>query len=326
MEEFDILKKKVGKNYQFFYLDGKKVTNKKILDYVKTLYFPPAYKNIKVSSNKNAKRYGVGTDSKNRKQYLYSKSWGDVSLNNKYKQILKFSKHIQKIQKDLYKNLNLDFNKNNLKLILISVGLLLIIECNFRVGSEMGVEKYNSFGVSTLEKSHFKYKNNQYIIKFTGKKGIINENIVENKILNNIIRKIIKKNPNSKIFEFKNIKVNANDMNDYLKYWGDFSTKNFRTWRANSIFLDNIKKILKRNTFDNSKITHRKKIIKDAINITSAKLHHTPSICKKSYLFVELWKPFVETDPTHFNNLNNSSTFLIQFLKQQQVKSPKKSS
>ena len=51
MEEFDILKKKVGKNYQFFYLDGKKVTNKKILDYVKTLYFPPAYKNIKISSN-----------------------------------------------------------------------------------------------------------------------------------------------------------------------------------------------------------------------------------------------------------------------------------
>lgn len=323
MEEFDILKKKVGEHYHFFHLDGKKVCNKKILEYVSSLYFPPAYENIRINSDRKAKRYGVGTDSKNRKQYLYTKSWGDVALNNKFKQILKFSKHIHKIKKELYKNLDLDFDQN-LKLILVSLGLLLIIECNFRVGSEMGVEKYNSFGVSTLEKSHFKYKNQQYKITFIGKKGVLNENIVENPKMNALIKKILNKNQNSKIFHFssregknpmQNIKVDANDMNNYLKTWGNFSSKNFRTWMANYIFLEILKKILKKTEYDKSKITHRKKIIKEAIEKTAEKLHHTPTICKKSYIFIELWKPFVEEKPEHFENLKNSSTFLIDFLK-----------
>ncbi len=83
---------------------------------------------------------------------------------------------------------------------------------------------------------------------------------------------------------------------------------------ANYIFLEVLKKNLKNTNYDQSKITHRKKIIKEAIQKTAEKLHHTPTICKKSYIFIELWKPFVEETPEHFENLKNSSTFLIQFL------------
>jgi DNA topoisomerase-1 len=321
MEEFDILKKKVGEHYQFFYLDGKKVCKKKILEYVSSLYFPPAYENIKINSDQNAKRYGVGTDSKNRKQYLYTKSWSDVALENKYKQIYKFTKYINRIKKKLYKNLELDFD-DNLKIILISTALLLIIECNFRVGSEMGVEKYNSFGVSTLEKSHFFNIDNKYIIKFVGKKGVLNENIVQNKKLNQIINLILTKNKNYKIFHFtqENIKITSKDINNYLKSYGSFTTKNFRTYMANYIFLQNIKIILKKKKYDISKITHRKKIVKESVNATALKLHHTPSICKNSYIFTELWKPFIEVNPNFFDNLNNPSIFFLQFIENKSFK------
>ena len=51
---------------------------------------------------------------------------------------------------------------------------------------------------------------------------------------------------------------------------GNYSTKNFRTWGANT---ELIKLLLKR---DND--------LKDSIDMVADKLHHTSTICKKSYI------------------------------------------
>ena len=61
-------------------------------------------------------------------------------------------------------------------------------------------------------------------------------------------------------------------------------------------------KVLESGEFDVSKVTHRKKIIKKAIDETANKLHHTGSICKKSYVVNELWNDFIEK-PADFKDI-----------------------
>ena len=64
------------------------------------------------------------------------------------------------------------------------------------------------------------------------------------------------------------------------------TTKDVRTWNANTLFLEYLKKIKKNSKGkENSNI---KKDIKKAIEMVAEKLHNTYSICKKSYIDPEI--------------------------------------
>ena len=86
--------------------------------------------------------------------------------------------------------------------------------------------------------------------------------------------------------------ITSNDVNEYLKkisnYYSDteintiITTKDLRTWNANTLFIGYFKKLKKD---DNSNI---EKNIKKAIEMVAEKLHNTYSICKKSYIDPEI--------------------------------------
>lgn len=323
MVEFDICKKKYGKSFIYLDVNGERITDKNLLKYCKKLYFPPAYNDIYINSDINAKRYGVATDEKNRKQFFYTKEWHENALQEKSKQIYKFSKYICRLKKDLYQLLNSPISKPHL----ISLALLLIIECNFRVGSDEGVENYQSYGVTTLKKSHFELKNKKYHVSFTGKKGIINDNIIKNQSINKAFHNLIHRNKNSEIFNFTckktnySVKISNKDVNAFLKQYGDFSSKNLRTWMANIWFLTFVKKQLQKYPKYDKVSSHRTKIIKKAIDLTAKKLHHTAIVCKKSYLFYDLWHSFYN-NPDYFLSLRSPKSFLIEYLKNIHKKKP----
>ena len=88
--------------------------------------------------------------------------------------------------------------------------------------------------------------------------------------------------------EYFNIK--SSDVNKYLKQFGNFSAKNFRTWGANIEFIVQINKLCKKG-----KIGTKKEIeecIKKSIKEVACKLHNTSSVCKSNYLDPELIKFF----------------------------------
>ena len=307
--EFDINRIKRGKHFSYVDNNGRKISDKGKLDQIKKMRIPPAYRNVKISSKKGAKRYAFGLDDKGRKQFLYSKEWNDASAKEKNLHLINFSKVLPEIKRDIDKNLKLEMVDNDTtRKKLIATALKLVMDCNFRIGSESGVDKYNSFGVSTLTKDHFNKVGGKYNIKFNGKKGVLNENKVESRRLNNSLDDILGSNRNKEIFHMIDrngdisVKVGAGDVNNYLKKYGVISTKNFRTWMANTHFIDNMMKVLESGEFDVSKVTHRKKIIKKAIDETANKLHHTGSICKKSYVVNELWNDFIEK-PADFKDI-----------------------
>ena len=240
MDNFIIRKilSKRGSKYKYDYLDKRnnKILNKQIIkDAKKGLYIPPAYDNVKINLCKDAKVLAIGYDNRDRPQYIYNKTHKKESeikkFNHMYDFGLKFKEINRKINSDLY-------SYQDSKDKQVAMILKLIMDCNFRVGNEKYSKENNSFGVTTLQKKHIKIKNNKVVIDFNGKKNVRNVCTVRNKkIIKTLKQKKKTLNNDDNLFTYRDgnkyYKIKSSDVNNYLKAFGDFSAKNFRTWGAN---------------------------------------------------------------------------------------------
>lgn len=99
-------------------------------------------------------------------------------------------------------------------------------------------------------------------------------------------------------------------MNNYLKNF-DITTKDLRTWNANIIFLKNLKKNIEmlynindyNEKSDPQKLKIRKKIIRESLKNTTSLLHHTPAICKSSYIYKNIIM-HIEKNDKFLNSIN----------------------
>lgn len=261
-----------------YYSSGKEITNKNMIDRFKKLRIPPAYTNVKINKDKNAKILAYGFDNKNRKQGIYNPNYVKEQSDKKYDKILKLNNIFKKIKKSIYEDMK---NNSNIKKKEIAIIIYLIINCGFRIGNNKYAKENNSYGLTTLEFRHIKLVNNKILIDFIGKKGVQNKSLCGNKLIYDYILKKKKKNKvKDRIFSYekdnKKINITSLDVNKYLKNISpEITAKDLRTWCANEFFIKflNDKKVLK-----------QKYPIKEAIKLVAERLHNTSAICKKNYI------------------------------------------
>lgn len=244
---------------------------------------PPAYKSVVITPY-HPKIYAKGRDDKDRLQIIYQPSFVKRQERIKYCDLIKFSKIWDKLLIQLEK----DSKSKDPKTYLTSLCLLLMIDCSFRIGSQSSPH----IGASTALLKHVKNvktPKNTFEISFIGKKGVLNECLVQNPILKNYLNKITNQknnySSNKPIFYDPNsqIKITPEDINEYLSDFGDFTSKYIRTLTVNLMFIDFLK---------NKPITHTKKDnnkwFRETISQVAKKHQHTPNVCLKSYLVPEL--------------------------------------
>jgi len=276
--------KKTKKNINHIYTDknGKRVSKKTIQPYLK-MYIAPAYDNVKINKNMNAKVLAIGYDERDRPQYIYNTKCIKSRGKNKFKKLIQFGKEYNNIMKRIENDYKSKVDNKNKQ---ISIILKLIMDCNFRIGNDKYTKENNSFGVSTLLGKHIK-TNGGIVVDFVGKKGVQNTcKIVDPKMKSNLRTKKKKYKNTENIFQYTkdghNYTVKGDDVNEYL---GEYTTKNFRTWSANILLITHLLK--------------EKCKIKDGIEYVAKKLHHTPSICKSNYIDPKLLEKY-EKNPEKF--------------------------
>ena len=290
--------------YKYYNKHNKEISKSSIEKYLNKLYIPPAYDNVKVNMNKNHDILAIGYDDKNRAQYIYNKSFLKDSLYIKYNKLIDFGNNYNKIIKKINNDINSKIESKEKQIAMI---LTIMIHCNFRIGNDKYTKENNSFGVSTLKFRHIKIMNNDITIDFIGKKGVRNKCSIKNNKIKKGIQSKHKRNKNERVFTYKKNNTNKNissmDVNNYLKQFGDYTTKYFRTWISN---IELIKLLLKDKTNNITK----------CIKLISEKLHHTPSICKKNYLEPNLIKLYND-NPLEFKKMfkGNIQKKFIEFLK-----------
>ena len=293
-------KKKNSYSYEFFNSKHKKISQNTADKHMKGLYIPPAYDNVKINLNKNDKILAIGYDQKNRAQYIYNKKFTKKRENRKFKHMIHFGESYRKIMNQIKRDIYSEGDNKNKQ---IAMALMLVINCGIRIGSEKYKRENNSYGATTLESRHVKINNDMIEVDFIGKKGVINKGKIKSKKLSkNMKMKKRTINKNEPIFTYrmgnKWYKLKSSDVNLYLKKFGNFTSKNFRTWDANLIFITELLKTEKDVTE-----TKRKHIINETLKKVAEKLNNTTSVCKHNYI-----DPFIRE-----LYLNNPSRFWISF-------------
>jgi DNA topoisomerase-1 len=286
-----------NKKYKFKIIDkdGKPVTNADVLEYIKSLVIPPAYKDVTIFYEKDPKILFEGYDDKGRKQQIYSAAHKKKAARKKYCNLIDFGRVLPAMEADLLKHIK---NATPSKDKIISLILKIIMKCGFRVGNLKYKKLYNSFGISTILKKHIKPDGPNILISFIGKKGVLNECIVDDKILVAELNKLVAgKKPDDHVFMYKDADEwtmpSAIEINNWLKsYHANITSKMFRTFDTNILFIEYMRK----HAVDPEKLTAaaRKKITNDALKVISCQINNTPAICKKEYLFIELLNLFLE--------------------------------
>ena len=271
-----------------YYKNNVEITNSDEIDKIKLLKIPSAYENVTIINNKKIIAYGY--DSKNRKQVLYNPNFIAKQNIIKYKKISSSIKFFSKLKKKIAR----DLSNTDEKIKAIAIIITLIFTCGFRIGNKKYEKENNSVGLTTLKYTHLKFENNKILIDFLGKKGVRNlaycNHLKINEYLNNKYK--IATSKDDYIFSYGTNKIiTSNDVNEYLKIISNYysnsnstiiTTKDLRTWNANTLFISYFKKLRKD---DNINI---KKITKKAIEMVADKLHNTYSVCKKSYIDPEI--------------------------------------
>ncbi len=312
-------KKSVPPKYEYSYVteSGRKITDKAVLKHIHTIRVPPAYDDVKINLVKGEKLFAYGIDVAGRPQYIYNQRFVDKQTAKKYCKLIKFERKLPMINERIDR---LVAQKKWTMDKVIAIILRIILHCNFRIGNDIYRRKYNSFGVTTVTRDHMTFSGDgrSVRIKFIGKKGVENDCTIRDKTLISAMKRIDKINrangegngvgngvggKGDPYFTYTDDKsgvlkvVRALDVNNFLGKFGQFTSKDYRTWSANIALLGE----LCREKVGDTK-TARKKELGEVIDKVAVRLHHTPAICKKSYIDNDILDMYMEK-PEEFKAL-----------------------
>ncbi|POY37301.1 DNA topoisomerase I [Solitalea longa] len=272
------------KGQKFVYLDkeGNRITDEETVARIKKLAIPPAWTNVWICAKPNGHLQATGTDALGRKQYKYHADWRLQRNKVNHGRMLQFGKLLPKIRKKIKADLlKRTWNKNKVQALAIEV----LLQTYIRIGNANYSRKYGSFGLTTLKNHHIKADKNNLIIRFKGKKGVLQTCVLTNARLVRLL-KMVKELPGKEIFQYYNHKgeltsLDSQSVNDYLKEitGNDYSAKDFRTWAGTLAAFNYL--ITQPSTTEPSEI---RKLTNEAVAYAANQLGNTVSICKKHYV------------------------------------------
>ena len=309
MKDYILRKIKYKRDDKYFYqyLDkrGNKIDKSVAKKLLEGFYIPPAYEDVKINLNKKEKVLAIGFDDKDRPQYIYNKSHTKRRDKSKFMKMIDFGESYKKIMNQVKRDLHTEGDNKNKQ---IAMALMLVVECGIRIGSEKYRDENKSFGATTLEPRHFKIKGEIVSVDFIGKKGVRNTGKVRSKRLSRNLR--IKKRTfrnDEPIFSYRKNEnwytLKSIDVNKYLKKFGNFSSKNFRTWVANLSFITELL-----NSDKDLSENQRKKYINSAIKKVAEKLNNTIGVCKKNYIDPSIINIYLTEPKRFFGTFKNTTT------------------
>lgn len=225
------------------------------------------------------------TDSKGRKQAIYTEKHWEEASKLKYERLTSSAKQLPRISKDcetILKSGIID------KKYCIALAVKLMEKAYFRVGNEDYTEIYGTYGITTIRPEHFSMEGSKAVFRYVGKKSVNQTKTISDSKLKQHIMKVTSQENYNEANTFLSYdsngtmkSISSNDVREFLKEYG-IKPKDFRTYGANNLFLSFLRELPQAET-----LAQRKKNVKKAIDNTAVFLGHTPSVCKKSYLFVE---------------------------------------
>jgi DNA topoisomerase-1 len=269
------------KGFRYKAPNGSAIKNAAELERFDVLRIPPAWRDVHISTNPRGAIQVWGFDARGRKQYKYHHRAVERGELRKYYRVGQMARDLPAIRARIQR----DFRRPGLGKAKVCAGIVRLIgEGFFRVGSDKYQKENNTFGITTMRKSHVTIFGDFVEFEYRGKRSITQRNVVTTKDLTRFVEKLLE-TPGPRLFRYQEDgkwkDVDSHDVNDYIESVAHFpyTAKDFRTWggtlRAATVLAELGK---------GKSSSERKKNVVTAVRFVASELGNTPAICRKSYV------------------------------------------
>ena len=224
-----------GSRGRFRYLDarGNRITDEDLLERIKSLAIPPAWKDVWISANASSKLQATGVDGAGRKQYLYHPSFRAQREQEKYDKLIRFAEGLPDLREAMSEHMDNDLLDRDR---VSAIATRLINRGWFRVGTERYAKESKTFGITTLRKNHVTVRGHRIAFHFRGKHRSEIRTILVDSELAESVKELLALPRGALLFRYEwdgaLYALTGAKLNEYVRtnLGKDFTAKDFRTW------------------------------------------------------------------------------------------------
>ena len=275
-------RRRSGRGFSYLTPQGRALRDARERKRIASLVIPPAYESVWICLLPNGHLQATGLDQRGRKQYRYHPEWQLLTGDRKFELLPEFAKALPRIRRRAKAALSGD----SLNLERIVAGIIALLDSTgFRIGNHRYAKENRSFGLSSLLSKHLSEEDGEWVIRFKVKSGKEHEAQISDARIVSLIAEL-QDLPGQRLFRHEDESgtlrdVGTTDVNAWLKEagGGDFTAKQFRTWRATLLCALELGKEAPAESE-----TALKRAEVAAIRSTAEALNHTLATCRKYYI------------------------------------------
>jgi len=272
-----------GRGFSYVLPDGSPVTDPELLDRIKDLVIPPAWRNVWICPYPNGHVQAVGTDDAGRRQYRYHDQWRRDRDEEKHDRVLAMARRLPTWRASVEEDLA---GTGLTRKRVLAAALRMLDRGIFRTGGEEYAEENGTHGVATLLRSHAAVRGDECRFCYVAKGGLDREVAIRDAALASVVKSLLRSRPDSdRLLVYREGRtwheVHAADINERFKELAgeDCTAKDLRTWNAT---------VLAAAAFaaadPPSSKTARKRSEARVMKEVSRALGNTPAVCRSSYV------------------------------------------
>lgn len=241
------------------------------------LVIPPAWTKVWISDDSRSKIQAVGTDGSGRKQYIYLSAWTEQQEQVKFARSAKFGL----VDPHLRQRLRKDAQSDDARLRALAGAVRFLDVSAIRIGGDDYARTNGSFGLTTLRCKHVCIDGETIALNFKGKSGQWWDVSFKDRILAGLFSDAAVRGAQARFLAFREgrrwVPLRAQAVNAYISEIsdGEFSAKDFRTWRGT---------LIAARALSRSRKTPEEKRLIVAIDAVAEVLHNTRAVARGSYI------------------------------------------
>jgi DNA topoisomerase-1 len=276
--------RRVGVSGRFRYVGarGNPITDGEQLERIRALVIPPAWENVWISPNGTAKLQATGIDAAGRRQYIYHADFRAQQEQAKFDRLIRFAERLPDLRAAMAEHMDHDA----LDSVRVSaIATRLINRAWFRVGSERYARESNTYGITTLSKSHVRVRGNRIAFHFRTKHRAVVRTTLVDEELAEAMRDLLALPGGRRLFRYEweesLYNLTGAKLNEYVRtYLGDeFTAKDFRTWGGTLIAAI---AFAERGPVELE--SQAKRVIPAVMRRVGQELGNTPAVARSSYV------------------------------------------
>lgn len=240
---------------------------------------PPAWTDVQISDDRNARLIATGKDSKGRTQPLYSSAHTEAQAAAKFQRVEKLQQQIGKLDTAL--------EKEAMEYPAAAV-LLLLRRMGMRIGSERDTKaEKKAYGASNLQARHVTINQQSVTLSFVGKKGVVVRLNTKDPLVMDVVEAYYNETETGTDQLFG---VTPEEVTKYLHYYlPDFKLKDLRTLYANGIAYSLVERQGSRKP---KSATELKRMKREVVVEVAQYLGNTPAVALSSYINPAVFFPW----------------------------------